>query len=157
MKRFQSSLFAAAGLLILAFVLTAIGPKRVMAALGFTPVRDVDGPGRQPFAVRANAVSGAIPVSTADIAVPAGKRLIITAISAEIEDFNPGYFILFTSIGGHVTNTWVPFSGGPGVFIANLNGYDIAEADAGATAVHIAASTSQRFEVNVHGYLVDVP
>ena len=54
MKRLQYSLLAAAGILILAFVLTAVGPKRVMAALGFTPVRDVDQAARQPFSATAN-------------------------------------------------------------------------------------------------------
>ena len=49
MPRFKYSLLAAVGILILAFVLTVIGPKRVMAALGFTPVRNVDNPDRAPF------------------------------------------------------------------------------------------------------------
>src|SRR5205823_4966094 len=49
MPRFKYSLLAAAGILILALVMTALGPKRVMAALGYTPVRDVDNPARATF------------------------------------------------------------------------------------------------------------
>lgn len=157
MQRFKISMLTAAGILVLAFVLTAIGPKQVMAALGYTPVRDVNCPGRQPFAMLVIAAPNEIPVSTANVAVPVGKRLVITSISAEIEQSNPGYFTMSTLIGGNYTTTWVPFSAGTGVYIANMNGYDIAQADAGTAAIHIGANTSQHFEVNIHGYLVDVP
>jgi hypothetical protein len=81
MKRLQYSLLAAAGILILALVLTAVGPKRVMAALGFTPVRDVDQPARQPFVHNFD-----LPLTNGigeeSITVPLGKRLVIETVDA---------------------------------------------------------------------------
>ena len=82
MNRFKYSLLAAAGILVLAFVLTAIGPKRVMAALGYTPVRDVDQPARQPFGInRSVTVAGGTFAAGTSFAVPAGKRLVIEQVA----------------------------------------------------------------------------
>ena len=78
MNRFKYSILAAAGILILALVLTAIGPKRVMAALGYTPVRDVDNVGRQPFTIDVAVPSD----DSRSFTVPAGKRLVITTLGA---------------------------------------------------------------------------
>lgn len=79
MRRFKASLLAACGLLILAAVRGAIGPKRALAALGFTPVRDVDGAARQPFTVE-GVVNGFF--FKAFSGPGTNKRLMITAVTA---------------------------------------------------------------------------
>lgn len=75
MPRFKYSMIAAAGILVLVFVLSVIGPKRVMAALGYTPVRDVDFAARQPILVSLNTTYK--PVHT----IPSDKRLVIEFVS----------------------------------------------------------------------------
>ncbi len=103
MKRLSYSLLASAGILVLAFVLTAVGPKRVMAALGFTPIRDVDTPGRVPYQALTQSQSSGTPNVTADLpVVPAGNRLAIEHLSGgvRIPTGQTGYFILSTTAGG---------------------------------------------------------
>lgn len=103
MNRFKYSLYAAAGILVLASVITAVSPQRVMAALGFTPVRDVDQPARQPrqdgfgFAI-ANGITTQVSLS----AVPAGKRLVIESFSADasVPSGQTGFFFITTTAGG---------------------------------------------------------
>jgi len=80
MNRLKYSLFAATGVLVLAFILTIVGPKRVMATLGFTPVRDVDQPARQPFATTELFSFSDVGI-THLVTVPPNKRLVIEAVS----------------------------------------------------------------------------
>jgi hypothetical protein len=80
MKRLQTSLVAAAGVLMLVFVLNAVGSKRVMAALGFTPVRDVTNPALQPFA-HLFFLNFSASDDSDSITVPPGKRLVIETVS----------------------------------------------------------------------------
>src|SRR5215218_1053810 len=100
MKRLQYSLLAAAGVLLLALVLTAIGPKRVMAALGFTPVRDVDGPAMQP-------VQFVLAPGVESFQVPAGKRLVIDQISGEV-NITPANVVVDVSIRTVVNGISLP-------------------------------------------------
>src|SRR5205823_2965051 len=82
------SLLATAGVLILTFVLTAIGPKRVLAALGYTPVRDVDK--RQPYqaSVQTDLPAGTLTRGFDVPAVPSGKRLVIEYITFDASASN---------------------------------------------------------------------
>jgi hypothetical protein len=83
LKRLQYSLLAAAGVLILALVLTAVGPKRVMAALGYTPVRDVDNAARHAFAAQVKVSIGPnVQGGFESIVVPPNKRLVIETVTA---------------------------------------------------------------------------
>ena len=75
MQRFKVSILAAAGLLVLAGVMTVIGPKRVMAALGYTPVRDIDYAARQPLLVQLDTTYHPI------YRVPVKQRLVIEFVS----------------------------------------------------------------------------
>ena len=95
MKRFSASLYEAAGILLLAVVLNAVGPKRVMAALGYTPVRDVDNPARQPVQF--------VLTLTSNYTVPVGKRLVIEHVSADFGVPSGGGvkdFAISTTVGG---------------------------------------------------------
>lgn len=111
MRWFKQSLLAAAGILVLALVVGTISPKRVMAALGFTPVRDVDQPARNPhqdgfgFAT-ANSITTEVDLST----VPNGKQLVIEYISAtaSVPAGQSGFFFIQTKAGGVTANHTVP-------------------------------------------------
>lgn len=81
MKRFKYSLCAAAGILILALVLSAVGPHRVMAALGYTPVRDVDFAARQPVLVTLFSPGGSFGWNS--YTIPANKRLVIEFVAID--------------------------------------------------------------------------
>lgn len=105
MQRFKVSLLAAAGLLVLAFVLNAIGPKRALAALGFTPVRDVTNPALDPHTegdgfVIANTVTTDANLST----VPAGKRLVIEQLfaNASVPAGQTGFFFIRATANGSI-------------------------------------------------------
>lgn len=76
MNRLNPALVAAAGVLVLMAVLTAIGPKRVMAALGYTPVRDVDNPAIQPFQKELTGIGS--------FTVPPGKRLVVDHVTGSL-------------------------------------------------------------------------
>ncbi len=103
MQRFKYSMLAAAGLLILALVLTAIGPKRVMAALGYTPVRDVDNPASNPHGDGiADTITSGITTQVFFRAVPAGKRFVIEHVTAtaSVPNGQTGFIFIDTRSGG---------------------------------------------------------
>jgi hypothetical protein len=100
LKRLQYSLLAAVGVLILALVLTAVGPQRVMAALGYTPVRDVDNPGLQPFQQTVVYSGGNGNSATSTLTVPAGKRLVVEHVSGVSFGPNPATITLGANAAG---------------------------------------------------------
>jgi hypothetical protein len=144
MQRLQYSLLAAAGILILAFTLNLIGPKRVMAALGYTPVREVNAPGRQPFAAQG--------FPFFNFAVPANKRLVITGVFGFATGTTAERVQVDTFTGGVVTSFFVPYTTRGSSSFANLAGEALACAEPG-TAVNVNGQGL----VTIHGYFVDVP
>ena len=111
MKRFQYSLLATAGILILAFVLTAIGPKRVMAVLGYTPVKDVDGPGRRAYHELAPSINTSTVTTEVNFSmVPGGNRLAIenVSVAASVPSGQTGYFFIDTIVGGAFSSQVLP-------------------------------------------------
>lgn len=157
MKHFNYSLLAAAGILVLAFVLTAAGPKRVMAALGYTPVRDIDNPGRQPFAAGL-LMSGE---GGTYFVAPPGKRVVITDVSAMAVGAANDYLEIQTDVtvtGNPSRTTYfdIPYSTRGTRSFANANGVALAQADPNSF-VAIYNHGPSNGQVNIHGYLVDVP
>ena len=153
MQRFKYSLLAAAGILVLAFVLTAIGPRRVMAALGYTPVREVNAPGRQPFAtlLSPNGNGG-----QETFTVPAGKRLVVTTFSATTNNTTGDYIRLNTTVNRNDSLIFMPFTTRGDQACANLTGEAIAYADPGTTVIVVNFGASVAL-ATVVGYYVDVP
>ena len=166
MQRFKYSILAAAGILVLSSVLIAIGPKRVMAALGYTPVRDVDR--RQPYQAGAFAFppAGTFGGSVTLPAVPAGKRLVIEYVSIS-GTVNIGQNVLegrldFGGAGGDFHAVSMPFQGQSPI----RNYYVGSErvqmfVDAGnPPTLHVERSHNTdpwTIHASVAGYLVDVP
>jgi hypothetical protein len=156
MQRLQYSLLAAAGILILAFVLNLVGPKRVMAALGYTPIREVNAPGRQPFSIRLDVPTmGAIPGGT--FPVPANKRLVITYIDSTAVGDAAVRLVVNSSVNGLDSGISIPFSTARGG-LASLNQQVMGFADPGTTvSVFYISTAADQARVNLHGYYVDVP
>ena len=158
MHRFKVSLLAAAGVLVLAFVLNVVGPKRVMAALGYTPVRDITNPALQPVQFF---LSERFPYS-----VPMGKRLVIEHASADI--FEPtGSFMsslaINTNLAGQAGLHFLPKT-----FMASYatgEEWAVAQplrlyADPGTQvrAALIGTNVNQiSVFLEISGYLVDIP
>ena len=153
MQRFKYSILAAVGILVLSSVLIAVGPKRVMAALGYTPVRDVDNPGRQPFAtvIFPNGNGG-----TATFTVPAGKRLVLTTFSATMPSATGNDLRLNTTVNGIDTLVVMPYTTRGSISYANLTGEALAHADPGTTVTLYNFGASVAL-ATIHGYYVDVP
>jgi hypothetical protein len=157
MKRLQTSLFAAAGILILALVLTAIGPKQVMAAIGFTPVRDVDNPGRQPFSINLTVSQG----MSSTFPIPAGKRLVITHVDAFTDNL-PDTIAIRSTVNGGFSEIGVGFSriDTPAGFVhyrANEQVMGFADPGTSVSVSYFTFSFGVSARVNIHGYFVDVP
>jgi hypothetical protein len=103
MKRLRYSLYATAGIVMLALVLSAIGPKRVMAALGYTPVRDVDNPAGNPHSDGIGFTFASGITTTVNLTpVPAGKRLVIeyVSVTASVPSGQTGFFFIDSRAGG---------------------------------------------------------
>jgi hypothetical protein len=81
MQRFKVHILAALGLLIVAGTIMALSQKQVLAALGYTPVRDITNGALAPISHRFNIGFPAGSVSTDEFTVPAGKRLVIESVS----------------------------------------------------------------------------
>jgi hypothetical protein len=139
-----------------------------MAALGYTPVRDVDQPGRQPFTV-----TGAITLSQGDLgnlfslspAVPAGKEFVIETISSSAFGPTGQRFIESVSVQNTTTATYyVPFT-----YISTAESIDGFNAlmpcrayaspgtSIGMNMGRSAATGTASMSVTVSGYLVDLP
>jgi hypothetical protein len=77
------------------------GPRKLMAQVRAALVQDVDSPGRAPFEVQVNlSLSG---VSGTGVTIPAGKRLVIDHISANLSGPSAGtqpYIVMFTTAAG---------------------------------------------------------
>ena len=155
MKRFKYSILAAAGVLILALIITAIGPKRVMAALGYTPVRDVDNPGRHPFQI------GLASFNSFRFTVPAGKRLVIENVSGNAFSFGVFRWVgLLSTAGGAFTSHLIPVTSA-GLAGSGANTYTFGQvttiyADP-ETDVFCNGSDDGLGFVAVSGHLVDLP
>jgi hypothetical protein len=111
MTRFKYSIAAAGGILVLAFVLTAIGPKRVMAALGYTPVREVENPAIKPYGSGIGfTVTSGITTQVNLPAVPAGKRLVIEHVTstASVPNGQTGFFFIDAVSGGVGVSLVIP-------------------------------------------------
>ncbi len=168
MQRFKYSMLAAAGLLILAFVLTAIGPKRVMAALGYTPVRDVDNAGRHPFQFEFVHIFGdGQSSSVRNLLIPRGKRLVIDYV---IVDSNlppgqiPTFFVGTTSAGVFINHTFLADLHGPNGFgqddyysdhPAVL--YQDGDSDLRSTVFRNGSSGSGAARIDISGHMLDLP
>jgi hypothetical protein len=159
MQRLQYSLLAAAGLLILAGVLTLIGPKRVMAALGYTPVRDVDQPARQPFQI-AVSVSGSSNFGVNSFVVPTGKRLVIEYISIAMFNNGSGNVIIGPAPLSSLPSIAIPFRD-PGIRGVYTGGKEVRfYGEPGQTlGVRVDFDTFGLFggEVTIVGHLVSLP
>jgi hypothetical protein len=126
-----------------------------MAVLGYTPVRDMDNPGRQPFSVQVNAARGQL---TTILNVPAHKRLIITyvdafSLAATVSDID-----VFSTVNGNASRLFVPFTATPfpGEHFASQQ--ILGFADAGTpVSVEYFGSAGSTADVDIHGYFVDVP
>ena len=154
MQRFKYSILAAVGILVLSSVLIAIGPKRVMAALGYTPVRDVDGPARQPFSIQPDVTAG----TAFNYTVPNNKRLVVTYVDSGEAGSTALDVELVTTVNGQPSETIVPY----GTVVAGFhyaNQEVTAYADPGTTMRVYYATTggTPTARINVHGYFVDVP
>lgn len=75
-KRHYCYMLVGIGLFILGGMMSS-GPREALAAIGFTPVRDVDVAARKPFRINLGPGSGV----ANKYQVPAGKRLVIEFIS----------------------------------------------------------------------------
>jgi len=73
---------AIAASLLIVGGMASLGPTKVLAAIGFTPVRDVTNPALQPFAHSVNVGFSSNPFIDS-ILVPAGQRLVIETVSAD--------------------------------------------------------------------------
>ena len=112
-KRKYYYVIVAVGLLLLGGMMS-FGPKKVLAAIGFTPVREVDNPVRNPyqqafFVFMAAGESG----MDVDLApVPAGKRLVIEYVSirARLASDQTLFMVLGTTAGGAGANHSIPVS-----------------------------------------------
>jgi hypothetical protein len=171
MKRLKTSLFAAAGILTLALVLNSVGPKRVMAALGYTPVRDVDQPARQPFGITFSATipNGQYSATSFPITVPPNKRLAIESISPSIT-VPPGQdaeINVFLSTGGNpvilrpaMTFRAANLFGSPGDHYSTINEVH-AYADPGTNisfgAIRNSTVGDAGAALTLTGHLVDLP
>ncbi len=103
LERFKVAICAAIGILTLACVITVVTPKRVLAALGYTPVRDVDQPARAPYSGGFGFLVANGTTSTTSLGVvPAGKRLVIEYFSGsgEVPTGQTAYFYISTTAGG---------------------------------------------------------
>ena len=158
MQRFKYSILAAAGILVLSGVLIAIGPTRVMAALGYTPVRDVDNPGRQPFSINLSIPAAGVPPT---FPVPAGKRLVITHVDAICFDTMPDTIAIRSTVNAGFSEIGLGFSkiDAPAGFTHyRANEQVMGFADPGTSvAVLFFAFGNGSARVNIHGYYVDVP
>ena len=161
MPRFKYSLLAAVGLLLLVSVISLIGPKRALAALGYTPVRDVDGPARQPFSIQfdfeASATTGTT-VDTKGFNVPSNKRLVITYVSA---NSHGGEFLdIQSNVNGQFTFIDVPFTASspllPDFLVASQQVMGFADPGT-LVQVQTGMAPNGSAHVDVYGYLVDVP
>ena len=162
MQRLKLSLLAAAGILVLVFELSVIGPKRVMAVLGYTPVRDVNAPGRQPFSYRASISAGG---SVGSFVVPAGKRLVMEYVDAFVSPLTKlgDALSIRSTVNGQPSELLVPFltstTSGPGPFFNHYAvQHIVGNADPGTTVtVTFFTWTADSATVNIHGYYLDVP
>src|SRR5262249_17436850 len=149
-------LLAALGLLILTGVISLIGPKRALAAIGFTPVRDVDNPGRQPFSLLVE-LGGGSP-NPQQIALPNnGKRLVITYVDSRSFADNPEAIEIQSTVNGVSSRLILPFTifkGETILFSQPVMGF----ADPGTILRVLHTNGGNDFaQVNIHGYYNDVP
>lgn len=152
MSKLKTSLLAALGLLILATTISLIRPERALAALGFTPVRDVDNPGRQPFSKQL-LISRDNP---ATFAIPTGKRLIITYVDAwTVDSGNASGIQIDSIVNPEYSQIFVPFTTERNSYVY-LSQQVMGFADPGTEAT-VSVGTEFGVNVNIHGYYINVP
>jgi hypothetical protein len=123
-----------------------------MAALGYTPVRDVDRPGRQPFEIQIISSGGPGDGFT----VPAGKRLVITSIISN-GPTTQTYVGVQTEVGGSQIPYYLPTLVRGNSAFASQAGEALAYADPG-TGVGIYTDAQVGVTaVTITGYFVNVP
>lgn len=171
-KRHYYYVLAGIGLLVLGGMVS-FDPGEALAAIGFTPVRDVTSPALQPFQHKATiGIPAGLLGDDALFAVPAGKRLVIEFVS----------FNVYLPAGQDVTYLWVQINNPsrpdatfyfPATFQASdfVGGQDVYQfvaasptrlyADPGSTVELAVRRTSDVGEglasVSVSGHLVNVP
>ena len=156
MSKFKASLLAALGLLILTGVISVIGPQRALAMIGFTPVREVDSPGRQPFSIALSAT-----FNDKTFNVPSNKRLIITYVDAitPAENAAQAINILSKVTGGNSALT-LPFTTDRAGF-SFLSQQVMGFADPETTVIvnfnSIGTPPNRTATVNIHGYYINLP
>jgi hypothetical protein len=164
MFKFKCYLWAAAGLLMLVGVLSLISPKRALAAIGYTPVRDVDQPARQAVQLSGGAFSfgGGTGSSALVYTVPSGKRLVIETVGCLIElpPGQTGSMSILLTLNGQQTIYFLPAT-----LIGN-NGWAATQsvrlyADSG-TIVELTINRSSNSgdgsgSASFSGYLVNMP
>jgi hypothetical protein len=159
MNRLKYSILAAAGILLLAGVLTLVGPKRVMAALGYTPVRDVTNPALQPFQI-AVSFSGNSNFGTNSFTVPAGKRLVIEYVSVAMFNNGSGTVLIGPAPLSSLPSVSIPFRD-PGIRGVYTGGQEVRfYGEPGQTlGVRVDFDTFGLFggEVTIVGHLVSLP
>jgi hypothetical protein len=166
MKRFKAHILAAVGLLILAAVIAAMTPKRVLAALGYTPVFDISNPALQPFSHEFHISFPNGSVGTDTFTVPAGKRLVIETVTGAAF-LSPGVNVDF-AMDVALNGAFVRYnfqSASAGVFF-NLERHHTAHAvriyaDPGTTIRAIVqksnSSTAGGGNISIAGHFVNLP
>lgn len=155
MNRFKYSLLAAAGILVLAAVLNMIGPKRVMAALGYTPVRDVDFAARKPLILSFNLGSGGMgPVYI----IPDKKRLVIEFISISAPgSTSAGLGIWDAALTGYIDLIRFPLTNGIYAGAAKIYVEPGTAKFAPGTALKLFAEGGVSANLTLSGYLEPIP
>ncbi|MCC6728679.1 MAG: hypothetical protein IT208_04995 [Chthonomonadales bacterium] len=112
MRRLKLSLLAAVGLLALAGAISAVGPKRVMAIAGYTPVRSIDEPALNPRQqLTPYTVANSITTDVSLAPVPASvRRRVIEHFSATagVPSGQSGFFFITTTANASTAVHVVP-------------------------------------------------
>ena len=165
MQKFKYSLLTAAGILVLAFVLSVVGPKRVMAALGYTPIRDVDNPARQPFMY-----TSTVPINDGrsegygSFPVPAGKRLVVETMTVFRDNARLGQSVQVLAdveFNGQIGYFALPFVSATTARLSCISQSTRLYADPGTNVsfdlLRTGSSGNETDVVTVWGYLVNLP
>lgn len=159
MTKFKASVLAVMGLLLVTIVISLIGPERALAAIGFTPVRDVDNPGRQPFSAHLD--FGANFPNPARFNVPSRKRLVITYVDARAEDAVLADAIeIRSTVNGQTSSLLPPFATerATAIYLAQpVMGFADPETEVSVTYLVAGISNRPGASVNIHGYYNDIP
>lgn len=142
------------------------GPWNVGLDSAANTVRSADERGRQPYQETFNIMTNTDRWASAEVLVPAGKRLVVEYLSGYVLASGPAVISLQPTVGGYHPGVWVAvdkvrMADVPGG-LHNYFGGELVRyyGEPGATitaAVYVDAAVQFNAYVNVIGYLVDVP